>query len=232
MRWHVFVALLAIVVVCSRSSEEDSCDLAIASNCENLINLFKQSLLSSGGIIFKIRNLLVPSSGVFPELAQITYRLKFVNNSERSTMRVCPCLDIGTKIVNITSTKPLVYKFGWTTIGLYTYIHPALLNQLQLQLPMMLMSVGGASNVPFLWDGCNQLPSVTIDLSIPLDNLTCVPSLTEVDAALEILTSQVRLQLALCIANYYFRKTNFLITKASLQLKNMRRTNLYFPIAN
>ena len=188
--------LLLVAVCCCCSEESGTCDDLVDSdtNREELFKLFEHSLQAGSGNIYRIRNLLFPPIGVFPELARIMYNFKIINTTNESISELddkvdCSCQANDT--VSITNTTTLQY--GWTTIGLYNYIHPAMLNQLQPQLPFIMMRAIAPNNVPFLWDGCNDLPSITIDLSIPLDNLTCVPTMTEVDYALKILTSHVRL---------------------------------------
>ena len=198
LRSHCFSLLLFLTVVCFCSTEDDTCDsFIVARNREQLFEALEHSLLSDGGNLYNIRNLLFPPEGVFPELAEIIYRLNFVesNSSEADLFEessMCPCPGISTDNDLATDVNTMV--FGWTTIGLYTQIHPALLNQLQPQLPFILMRIFAPDNVPFLWDGCSNLPNVTIDLTVPLDNLTCIPSLTKADLneALKILTSSVR----------------------------------------
>lgn len=180
-------------LLCYSSSEDGTCDDSIsARNCEQLFKVFEQSLLSDGGNVYKIRNLLFPPIGNIPELAEITFQLnsieiKISNRSLSDDELMHPCTENDT----VFFTNATTMRYGWTTIGLYTYIHPALLNQLQPQLPFALMRLVAPIDVPFLWDGCNQLPSVTIDLSVPLNNLTCAPSLPEVNEALKILTAHV-----------------------------------------
>ena len=207
----MILPLLVLVVLSSCSATECTCNDQDDDTCERLLALFERSLLANGGNVYKIRNLLFPPTEAVPELINITYRLNFVNHTENATISVCPC----PKSANITEvfntsllSKPLIYQYGWTTIGLYKYIHPALLNQLQPQMPFVIMQITQltinpfsyllardpeAVDIPFLWDGCSSLPSVTLDLSVPLDDLTCLPARTEVDAALKTLTNHVRI---------------------------------------
>ena len=181
----LYSILLLLTAVCLCDSQEGSCD----KHREQLFKLFERSVTSNDGNVYRIRNVLFPPPAVLPELAKIKYRLNFVG-SDNSTKPDCPCEIDSANLVNISAPEPHI--LGWTTVAFYTYIHPAMLNQLQLQLPFMLMRRGTNDQVPFLWDGCNELPSITIDLSIPLDNLTCDPTVTDAEKALETVTVLVR----------------------------------------
>lgn len=127
---------------------------------------------------YEIRNLLFPPTSTAPELIKITYRVNFFQ----------PICLLKPMLTNNTQSQ--FHTFYWTTIGLYKYIEPAFLNQLQPQLPFLIMRINRLfDNIPFLWDGCNSLPNLTLDLYVPLDSFTCVPALAEVNKILKMLTS-------------------------------------------
>ena len=167
--------------------------------------------------MYKLRKLFYPSIVSTPKLANITYHLVITNandvpaplrnyraplvtlwkklpdtsddlfvQSDTSELSTCSC---NRKILNTSEIFSL--RYGWTTIGIYTVIHPALLNQLQVQLPFAIMRLFTPDYVPFLWNGHRQLPSASIRLNISTDNLTCLPGDSEVDGALMMLTSYV-----------------------------------------
>lgn len=164
-----------------------------ANACEGLFKLFESALLIDGGNLYKIRHLFFPPSAASPELAQITINLDFDSHSgEGSALPVCPCplAANDTRLVNISRKTTL--RYGLTTIGVYTFIHPALLHQLQPQLPFTIMKLVTPELVPFLWDGCNRLPNISITLSVPVDNLSCIPALSQVNGVLDALISRVR----------------------------------------
>ena len=102
---------------------------------------------------------------------------------------LCPGDASNRTLLNTSGTITL--RYGWTNIGVYTFIHPALLNQLQLQLPFAIMRLVAPDRIPFLWNGYNRLPSTSLHLTISTDNFTCLPGLSEVDGALKRLTSYV-----------------------------------------
>ena len=88
---------------------------------------------------------------------------------------------------------------GWTIVGLYTLIHPALLNQLQFPLPFSIMRLVTADNVPFLWNGYHALPSAEVELNIDTGNLTCLPDTQQVDETMKTITSLVSCMLILMV---------------------------------
>ena len=100
--------------------------------------------------------------------------------------------------------QTLTVRYGWTIVGLYTLIHPALLNQFQFPLPFFIMrivsnvlnalelSLENAARVsPFLWNGNSDLPSIEVILNIDTDILTCLPDFQQVDTTMKIITSLV-----------------------------------------
>ena len=196
------ILLLVFVVIgmghCSSCGCDDP-DIANAQTCELLFRLFEDALLSDGGNMYKLRKLLYPPTRAPPELANITYHLQFVttsgisaelpNVSDELPSCLCPEAALNRTLLNTSAIFTL--RYGWTVIGIYTYIHPALLNQLQVQLPFAIMRILSPHGIPFLWNGHNQLPSADIHLAVFTDNLTCLPGHSEVDGALKTLTSYV-----------------------------------------
>ena len=168
--------------------------------------------------MYKLRNLLFPYNRAHPELAKITYHLVFTtgasgsrhvaedlqnyraplvsraydlpDSSDELPTCLCPGAVTNSTLFNTSDVTCLTY--GWTSIGIYTFIHPALLNQFQVQLPFAIMRRITFQDNPFLWNGLDkQLPRITIHLSVSTDNLTCFPGDSEVDRALKMLTSFV-----------------------------------------
>ena len=163
--------------------------------------------------MYKLRKLFYPSIVSTPELANITYHLVITNDNDVSApvavnlslveglpdssdeLPACFCPEAATNRKLLNSSGIFTLRYGWTTIGIYTVIHPALLNQFQVQLPFAIMRLVTPHYVPFLWNGYSQLPSASIRLNISTDNLTCLPEDCEVDGALMTLTSYVSISL-------------------------------------
>ena len=172
--YYFFGILLFLTAVCYSNSQEDTCDglpEKSANNREELFQLFEHALLTEGENVYKIRDLLFPPTAVLPELVEIVYNVTFT--------------DSDSSVVNSTTKQ-----YGWTTVALYTEIHPALLNQFQPQLPFLIMKLEAYEKVPFLWDGCSDLPNIMLQLTVPL---SCVKAqnMTEVDDILKTLTAHV-----------------------------------------
>ena len=208
--------LVFVVVAIERGRCNDSgvcgCDdnIADTQTCvDRLFMNFECALLSNGSNMYKLRKLLYPSDRTHPELAKITYQLVFTTGTSGSrhvaedlrncraplvsrpssgNVPSCLCPGAATKLT-LLYTNGVTY--GWTTIGIYTLIHPAVLNLLQVQLPFAIMRLVTPHDGPFLWNGHNQLPNIRIQLTVSTDSLTCFPRDIEVDGALKTLTSFV-----------------------------------------
>ena len=160
-------------------------------NCERLFRIFEDALLLDAGNMYKLRKLMYPSAVAPPELANITYHLQL---GDESDLPACPCLhsEDASGMSMLLSDLNTTLRYGWTSIGLYTVIHPAVLNQLQPQLPFAIMRLFTPDlNTPFLWDGHSNLPYAELQLRMNMANLTCIPHVNEVDGALKTLTALV-----------------------------------------
>ena len=178
-----------------------SCDSAThdAQTCVDYFSIVETALLSNGSNIYKLRELLLKDP---TELLNVTFYLQFINeesstpDEESSTpneLPVCSCSAGNTTDLTVfrNTTGTVELRYGWTSIGVYSYIHPALLNQLQIQLPLFILRTIVNNNHPFLWNGYNQLPSIHLYLSIPITNLTCLPYTDQLDGVIKRLTSLV-----------------------------------------
>ena len=185
----LYLFLLLITQCQSRECEPNSTN---SEACETLFRAFEDALLANGSNLYNLRRLFYPPSSQLPELANITYYVKLGSaaSGESAEAPYNGCEES----VDVSYLDTGI-RYGWTTIGIYTFIHPALLNQLQVQLPFAIMKINMRSNTmpdiePFLWDGYSHLPSAGIHLNVL--NLTCPPPLTQVDKILKTITSLVR----------------------------------------
>ena len=213
--WCIFI--FVIVIGTGRCITCDCVDPNVdnVQTCESLFNLFQEALLSDGGNIYKLRNLMYPSMVAPPELANITYLLKFTDArsaklpNTSGELPSCPEDVFGINGKCTSQNGTCTCRFGWTVIGIYALVPPALLARLQLQLPFFVMRFFLHDGIPFLWNGYNQLPSTTLNLTIHTDKLTCLSDLTKVDGALMRLTSYVSGSLGVCMgihfANYVYK---------------------------
>ena len=202
----VFLLLYTNICFAIDSSCDSSADTGNALMCESLFKTFENALLSNGSNLYKLKKLFHTNP---PELASIIYYLElesnWLNNSDiddfegsgtSGALPLCSCA--GSSIFNRTmymydDNATIRLRYGWTTIGVYSAvgIHPALLNQLQIQLPFTIMRLIVTDGSPFLWDGHNQLPSTNLHLFIPTNNLSCIPCNSQLDGVMKTLTSLV-----------------------------------------
>ena len=144
--------------------------------CVDYFSIVERALLNNSSNIYKLRELLLKDP---PELLNITYYLQFIDeeSSTPNELPVCSCSADSASNLTVFHdyNGTVVLRYGWTSIGVYSYIHPALLNQLQINLPLSILRTFVNNNHPFLWNGYNQLPSIHLYLSIPITDLTCLP---------------------------------------------------------
>lgn len=189
--------MLALLLCIATSSSNGDCTCDDSNSidaqvCENLFRLFENALLNNGSNLYKLRKLFLHTSP--PELVNVTYYLEF-NNNGLSEECACSAGD-NDSLMNqnrklFSDSGKISFRYGWTTIGVYSLIHPALLNQLQVQLPFAIMRQVVAEGYPFLWNGYNQLSSTTLHLYMANSNFTCLPYNSQVDGVMKALTSLV-----------------------------------------
>ena len=196
--WSLVLVLLYYIGSNSSSNAEctATCDDANALNaqfCEDFFRLAETALLNNGSNLYKLRKMFLNRAP--PELVNVTYYVHLSNNGSGGGSFDCsPCPDECTNQRLLNTTGTVTLRYGWTSIGIYTLIYPALLNQLQIQLPLALMrldAVRVADAIPFLWNGYNQLPSINLHLSILTDQLNCLLPNSQVDGVMKTLTSLV-----------------------------------------
>ena len=190
-----YSALLVLLVCTAHVNSAESCgcnnpDPASGRTCQILMSNFEIALTSNEANLYNLRKIIFPSGAERPELANVTYHLQFT--SPTADLQNCSCAAANS--TNREFIKPgqtLTVRYGWTIVGLYTLIHPALLNQLQFPLPFSILRLVSADYVPFLWNGYSSLPSVEVELNIDTDNLTCLPDTQQVDETMKTITSLV-----------------------------------------
>ena len=193
--WSLVLVLLHCIGSSSSSNAEctATCDDANALNaqfCEDFFRLAETALLSNGSNLYKLRKMFLNKTP--PELVNVTYYVQLSNNGSGSGSFDCsPCQDGCTDQGLLNTTDTVTLRYGWTSIGIYTLIYPALLNQLQIQLPLAVMRLVFPGAFPFLWNGYNRLPSINLHLSILTDDLNCLLSNSQVDGVMKTLTSLV-----------------------------------------
>ena len=190
-------ALLLILLLCTECAHCFECgcnnpDPASAQMCQTLLRTVKDALTSSDANMFTLRRMFFPAGAEPPELLNVTYHLRFTNRFPASLPNcTCTGTDPRTERIFIDPQRDLALRYGWTVIGMYTLIHPALLNQLQFPLPFSIMRLVASDGVPFLWNGYQSLPSAEVVLNIDPSNLTCLPDTIQLDETMQTVTSLV-----------------------------------------
>ena len=207
----VFLLLYTNSCFAIDSTCDSSADTGNALTCESLFKTFENALLSNGSNLYKLKKLFHVNP---PELASISYYLELDSNWSNNSyiddfegsgtsgeLPLCSCA--GSSILNqsiyMYDNATIILRYGWTTIGVYTFIHPALLNQLQIQLPFTIMREVIIDEIPFLWNGHNQLPSTNLHLFISTNNLSCIPCNSQLDGVMKTITSLVSSKCIQCV---------------------------------
>ena len=127
-------------------------------HCIDVFKLLQKALFNNTYNPFQLQSVFYPSSHITPALVRVHFTL--MNQTAGSTE----------PLFNYTLSNPCT--FAWTFRSLYQSFHPAVLNQLQFQLPFVLMrlTAGSLTDEPdldaFLWDGASKLPTVLLNLTI------------------------------------------------------------------
>jgi hypothetical protein len=168
----IFTSLFAVgVCVCDDDTQTNE---AYVDICNKLFQQFQDALNDDQQNSYRLRRAFFYAPNARPVLIRVVYnithaKMDFCNNTSKS-----PSSDI------ISNETTVVY--GWTSSGVFTVVHPLVLNFMQMQLPFVLLrifyEVLGSERGPeaqtFLWDGTYDLPTLRIHLRIP--SLPCIPS--------------------------------------------------------
>ena len=201
--WYSALLVLLVCTAHACSAEDCGCNNPVPANartCQILMRNFEKALTSNEANLYTLRTIFFPPGAERPELVNVTYRLQFASSA--TNLPNCSCgaaTNTTNRRVFIEPGRTLTVRYGWTIVGLYTLIHPALLNQLQFPLPFSIMRLVTADNVPFLWNGYHALPSAEVELNIDTGNLTCLPDTQQVDETMKTITSLVSCMLILMV---------------------------------
>ena len=196
-----FFVVATILVGCAKSTIDDL-DYYTANDDEFFFRVFENALLSNGSNRYKLRRLFNTEP---PKLANITYELWF-NNSNTRRLPICT----GTSNQTYINDNEIVeLRYGWTSSGIYTLIHPAILNLLQIQLPFAIMRYAlkcctnaDVDRYPFLWNGIDShLPSISLHLIISTHNLRCLPGDNQLEEVMKTLTTYVSI---ICVSHWLY----------------------------
>ena len=179
--WHlVAIGLTTSFVSVACLVCDDPSEVSIGT-CGKLSNDLKRALLQDEGNLFRMRRAFFYSPTATPVLLKVVYNITYTTNIiKKAAAREIPYCFVS----NTNSTLQFKQKnitYGWTSSGVYTVFHPAVLSMMQIQLVyVMLRAVHKMlhQNSPevdaFLWDGSQSLP--TLHLNIQFNFLSCIPS--------------------------------------------------------
>ena len=159
---------------------DDSVDLTTGI-CGLLSKDLERALVNDEGNLFRIRRAFFHSPTVSLVLLKVIYNVTYAENftmAIASDSEISACSNLNSTIrLNQTSIT-----LGWTSSGVYTIFHPAVLSVMQVQSPFALLRIIHRTLLDqrspeadtFLWDGSYDLP--TVHLNLHITTLTCLPS--------------------------------------------------------
>ena len=175
--------------------DDSSTDRAFEEVCYKLFQQFEDALYEDKGNSYRLRKAFFYAPNARPVLMKVIYNVAFAANV---TSEVDKCIDISSAndLISLNSTT-----YGWTSNGVFTVVHPLILNVMQMQLPFVPLRVfyyvvrseRGPEAQTFLWDGTYDLP--TLQINLPLSSLPCIPSQTTFESALKDFNSLVCLSI-------------------------------------
>lgn len=189
---------------------ENEVDGTVETLCDDVFDVFESAVTSRKSNLNQLRKAFFYASHADPILLKIDYVLSFSENvtTLESETRYCSKEDLNDSLTYtiFNHTNVTVITYGWTSNGIYTVVHPALLNLMQLQIPLTvvrlihllfqnfrkrhaIIGMDSPQTEVFLWDGLYELPTVT--LYIHINSIPCIPSDRLVDFVLQDITSLV-----------------------------------------
>ena len=160
--------------------------------CYELFKQLEDALNADKGNSYRLRKAYFYAPNAHPVLMKVVYNITFAANI---TSEIDYCDDSS----NIISFNKTTLIYGWTSNGIFTVVHPLVLNFMQMQLPLVplriyyhiLESERGPEAQTFLWDGTYDLP--TLQINLPIRTLSCIPSEFIFESALRDFNSLVSL---------------------------------------
>lgn len=189
----------------SKSITTEQSDNAIYGE---LFDIIETAILERKDNLYRLQKAFFYAPNADPVLLKIVYKLFFQVGENITLSNESYCNETSGKDDNMTyldfnSTNTSVLTYGWTRSGIYAFIHPSLLNWMQLQLPLVLIRfvrdqikddlIGDESLITqvFLWDTSNELPSVYLDIVLDIEKLPCLPSDQILDKVFQDITALV-----------------------------------------
>ena len=179
-------ALAASILPGSSLNCDDPHDLTTGI-CGQLSKDLERALLRDEGNLFRIRRAFFHSPTASTVLLKVVYNVTYTENLTRLAViseEIPPCFN---QLLQTTDSTGIEFNqttvtLGWTSSGVYTMFHPAVLFVMQLQSPYAFLRVihktlthqRSPEADTFLWDGSYNLP--TLHLNLHITSMICVPS--------------------------------------------------------
>ena len=157
-------------------------DFSTSENiCFKLFQKFENALNEDEGNTHRLRKAFFYAPNAQPVLMKVVYNVTFAANVTMVGDKLDYCDDFSPDRKTLNSNGTAVV-FGWTSNGIFTVVHPLVVNFMQMQLPFVLLRIfyyvleseRGPEAQTFLWDGTYDLPTLQINLTI--SSLTCIPN--------------------------------------------------------
>jgi hypothetical protein len=180
----IIFALAASILPGGSLNCDDADDLTTGT-CGQLSKDLQRALVNDEGNLFRIRRAFFHSPTASLVLLKVVYNVTYGENFTLEEIHVPACSnqphDLNSTQIPIGLNQTSI-TLGWTSSGVYTIFHPAVLSVMQVQSPFALLRIMHRT-LPdqmspeadtFLWDGSYNLP--TVHLNLHITSLTCLPS--------------------------------------------------------
>ena len=174
----IIFALAASILPGDSLNCDDPDDLTTGT-CGQLSKDLERALVRDEGNLFRIRRAFFHSPTASLVLLKVVYNVTYAENVTLEEIPVCSNRHLNSTMMGLNQTS---ITLGWTSSGVYTIFHPAVLSVMQVQSPFALLRVihltlpdqRSPEADTFLWDGSYNLP--TLYLNLHITSLTCLPS--------------------------------------------------------
>ena len=179
----IFALVASILPGCSLNCDDP--DDLTTGICGQLSKDLERALVNDEGNLFRIRRAFFHSPTASLVLLKVVYNVTYAENVTLDEIPVCSNRHLNSTMIGLNHRLWLnqtSITLGWTSSGVYTIFHPAVLSVMQVQSPFALLRImhrtlpdqRGPEADTFLWDGSYNLP--TLYLNLRVTSLTCLPS--------------------------------------------------------
>ena len=194
----VILADLAVPFVAGQNPTCEDIDPTITV-CSQLYKDMERVLTKDEENLFRIRRAFFHSPIASPVLLKVVYNVAFGENftTEVASEEIPLCSNqiLPNSTIEFNQTE---IAMGWTSSGVYTIFHPAMLSVMQVQslfaflriVYLTLPDQRSPEADTFLWDGSYDLP--TLHLNLHITTLTCILSQKMFESILKDLNALVR----------------------------------------